>query len=89
MIEIDIQQMQAELERLIEQGVKDALIIVTKGGDPMAHLHFSASPWSQSKGPRAVGLGAGTATIHPSFYEPLPPDLLAAFNGENPEGKDP
>ena len=37
---------------------------------------------AQSLEPRPVGMGKGLAHIPPSFFEPLPYDLLATFEGK-------
>ena len=34
------------------------------------------------RSPRPIGLGQGLGTIHPEFYDPLPDDLLDAFEGQ-------
>ena len=39
---------------------------------------------AKPKRKRALGLAKGMAKILPEFFDPLPPELLAAFNGEAP-----
>lgn len=36
-----------------------------------------------SKQPRPLGLDAGRVIIHPSFFDPLPDDILDAFEGKS------
>ena len=80
MIQVDIHHLQAELERLLEQGKLEEIIQLCKGGVPVAQLHWMARPWADEKGQRPFGLGQGQ--IQPGCFEPLPDDLLDAFEGK-------
>lgn len=81
MIQIDIQQLQADLPRCLEQVAQGETIVVCKGGEPFAEIK-PAEFGRQT--PRPMGLGQGLIQIQPSFYDPLPEDVIAAFEG-NPE----
>lgn len=81
MIEVDIQQLQMEIMRLVEEGKKQEMLLLVKDGEPIAHLSFMPCHWAPSEGLRPMGLAKGLVEIHPSFYDPLPPDILAAFEG--------
>jgi hypothetical protein len=89
MIDVDIQNLQAELLRLYGEGKQSEQIVLYKDGEPMAQLHYSRSNWSKSKGPRPLGLAQGMGQIHPDCFDPLPPDIVAAFNKEEPPGEGP
>lgn len=80
MVQMDIQQVQADLLRCLEQIAPGEIIVVYKGSAPIAEFRRLPSPPS---GERPLGLGQGTGQIHPSFYEPLPADILDAFEGND------
>ena len=59
-------------------------VVVCKENEPIAEIRAVAKP---NKTPRPIGLAAGTFEVPPSFFDPLPDDLLQAFNGEEPDEK--
>ena len=81
MIHIDIQQAQTDLPRYLEQVAQGETIVVCKDNPPIAEIRPVSSP-PPRKEPRPLGLAQGMVEIPPSFFEPLPPDILAAFEGE-------
>ncbi len=52
-------------------------IIVFRRNVPVAEIHPS-----QAHGKRPLGLAKGKATILPSFFDPLPGEILDAFEGK-------
>ena len=81
MIQIDLQQAQAELSRVLEQVAQGETIVICKDNQPIAELRPVPAP---RKTPRPIGLAKGTFEVPPSFFEPLPDDILNAFYGEDP-----
>ena len=80
MIRIDARQVQADLPAYLEQVARGESILLTCEDRPVAELR----PVSEAATPpRALGLGVGLGTIQPSFFEPLPDDLVSAFGGES------
>ncbi len=53
-------------------------IILCRRNRPVAEILPIAEPASQ---PRPIGLGKGLAEVPKSFFDPLPDDILARFNG--------
>ena len=49
-----------------------------QSGRPLARL----MPLARRAGPRPLGLLAGQVTVGPDFDDPLPADVLAAFEGK-------
>ena len=79
MVQVDVVQIQADLAHYLEQVARGETIVVTRDNEPIAELRpIPATP----KNPRQLGLGKGSGTIPSSFFEPLPDDILDAFNGE-------
>jgi antitoxin (DNA-binding transcriptional repressor) of toxin-antitoxin stability system len=81
MIQIDIQQLQAELPRYLEKVALGETIIMTSDDEPIDE--FRPVPGRRAT-PRPLGLGRGLGEIHRTFFDPLPDDLLASFSGEEP-----
>lgn len=54
-------------------------VLICRRNTPIAELR--ALPRAPRK-PRPFGLYAGQFTVPPSFFEPLPEDVLKAFEGE-------
>jgi antitoxin (DNA-binding transcriptional repressor) of toxin-antitoxin stability system len=78
MIQVDILQIQAELPHYLERVARGETIFVTRDNEPIAELRPVTG---LRKTPRPLGLGRGLGEIHPSFFEPLPDDVLGSFYG--------
>ncbi len=69
--------------RYLEAVARGETVLVCKDNKPVAELRpVAAAP--ARPGPRPLGLGQGLGQVPPGFFDPLPPDLLAAFEGEEP-----
>ncbi len=79
MTQVDWQQAQANLPHYLEQVARGETVVICKDDAPIAELRPTTAP---TRTPRPLGLGKGLGEIPPSFFEPLPDDLLALFNGE-------
>lgn len=53
-------------------------MILCKRNVPIAEIRPIAP---EPRSPRPLGLAKGKFSISPSFFEPLPADLLESFNG--------
>ena len=76
---LNLYEAKTQLSQLVERAAAGEEIIIAKAGKPMARL--VALP---ARAPRVPGLFRGLVEIGPEFFEPLPDDLLRAFNGEDP-----
>ena len=54
-------------------------VLICRRNKPIAEI--TALP-SKPRKPRPIGLEAGKFTVPPSFFEPLPDDVLDAFEGK-------
>ena len=81
MIRIDIHQAQAELPRYLAQAAGGETIVVCNDNQPIAEIHPVAAPLMT---PRPLGLAKGLIEIKPNCFDPLPSEVLAAFEGETP-----
>ena len=78
MIRLDIQQLQANLPRCLDQVAGGETIVVCKDNQPFAEIR-PVAPGQQT--PRPMGLAHGMIDVKSSFFEPLPDDVIAAFEG--------
>ena len=75
---INVHEAKTHLSRLLERVAHGEEIVIGKAGKPVAKL----VPYREAHGPRAPGGWRGRVRIAPDFDE-LPPEIAAAFRGEN------
>ncbi len=61
--------------RLLDEG---ETIVICRRNVPIAEIRPIANP---SKNKRAIGLARGEFTVPREFFEPLPDDIVAGFEG--------
>jgi prevent-host-death family protein len=76
--QVNIHEAKTHLSRLVERVAQGEVIIIAKGGKPMAKL----VPIGRDLTPRTFGTMRGMIHVPDDFDEPLPPDLLASFHRE-------
>jgi len=76
---VNIHQAKTHLSRLVDQAVDGEEIIIAKAGKPLVRL----SPVAQHRPPRRPGSMRGRIRVAADFDDPLPPDLLAQFEGRD------
>jgi prevent-host-death family protein len=81
MIRINIAEAKARLSHYLESVEKGEVVVLCRRNVPIAELR--PLPKAPSK-PRPVGIDRGMK-IPPSFFEPLPDEMLDAFEGSPPE----
>jgi prevent-host-death family protein len=74
---INLYEAKTNLSSLVERAAAGEEIIITKAGRPLARL----VPLAKRVKPRDLGLLAGQVWIADDFDDPLPDDLLRAFEG--------
>jgi prevent-host-death family protein len=74
---VNVHEAKTHLSRLLERVSMGEEIVIAKAGKPVARL----VPEKKRTKPRKPGSAKGEITIHDSFYDPLPEDLLRAFEG--------
>jgi prevent-host-death family protein len=79
MIKINIADMKANLSRYLDRVERGEMIVICRRNIPVAELRpISKLPDKK----RPVGIDRGL-TIPASFFDPLPADLLDAFEGRD------
>jgi antitoxin (DNA-binding transcriptional repressor) of toxin-antitoxin stability system len=76
---VDIHQAQTHLSRYLAELKPGEKLILCNRNEPVAEIQ---SLRGRKKGKRRIGLFKGLGEVPDSFFDPLPDDLLKAFNGE-------
>ena len=71
---VPIHEAKAKLSKLIERACSGEQIVIARGQRPMARLVPVAAPVG-----RKFGAMHGKATVDKAFFEPLPDEILAAW----------
>ena len=82
MTTIELDNLAGEVQQRIAARSGAELIQLCRNGQPIALLQFLGPAPPNPTGPRPVGLAQGTFVVPPEFFDPLPADLIASFNGE-------
>ena len=82
MIRINIAEAKTHLSRYLESVEKGEVVVLCRRNIPIAEIRSIARPPAVT---RPVGIDRGM-TVPPSFFEPLPADLLDAFEGGETPG---
>lgn len=74
---VNVHEAKTHLSRLLEEVAAGAEVIIAKAGKPVARL----VPVVASPRPKALGLLRGRIHVPDDFDAPLPPEVLADFEG--------
>ena len=74
---INVYDARAKLSRLIDRAVAGEEIVIARKGRPVVRL----VPVREELRPREPGALKGLFEVPDSFFEPLPDDILDAFEG--------
>lgn len=79
MIKLNIHEAKTHLSKYLKELARGKVIVLCKRNVPVAEIR----PIARARtAPRPIGLDRGAFSVPPSFFEPLPDGLLAAFEGE-------
>jgi prevent-host-death family protein len=78
MKKVNIHEAKAKLSELIDRVVDGEVVVMCRRNVPVAELRPLPRPRRRK---RPIGLARGTFEVPESFFEPLPEDLLAGFEG--------
>lgn len=79
MIKLNIHEAKTHLSRYLARLEKGETIVLCRRNTPIAEIR--GIPAARKK-PRPLGLAKGTVRIPPSFFDPLPDELLDLFEGK-------
>jgi prevent-host-death family protein len=75
---VNLYEAKSRLSALVERAAAGEEIIIAKAGHPKARL----VPFAPARRPREPGGWEGRVWIADDFDEPLPPDIVQAFTGD-------
>lgn len=78
MIKLNIHEAKTHLSKYLAKLKSGERIVLCKHNQPVAQITPLVVLPTR---PRPIGLAKRTFTVPPSFFEPLPDDLLEAFEG--------
>ena len=81
MIRLNIHEVKTHLSRYLAKLARGETILLCKRNIPIAEIRPLPR---RRKAKRPIGLAKGEFKVPPEFFEPLPPELLDAFNGQEP-----
>jgi prevent-host-death family protein len=82
-MEVNIHQAKTHLSRLLQRVAEGEEVIIARAGQPVARLVRIQS----RQATRPLGMDRGSVVVPDDFNDPLPPDLLAQFLGEEKDSK--
>ncbi|MDN5753789.1 MAG: type II toxin-antitoxin system Phd/YefM family antitoxin [Nitrosospira sp.] len=78
MITLNLHQAKTHLSACIAQVEAGETVVICKRNKPVAEIRAIPQPSEQ---PRPIGLLKGRFSVPDSFFEPLPDEVIAAFEG--------
>ena len=81
MIRLNIHEAKTHLSRYLAKLRRGETILLCKRNIPIAEIRPLPK---RRKTKRPIGLAKGEFKVPPEFFEPLPSELVDAFNGEQP-----
>ncbi|MFA6108459.1 MAG: type II toxin-antitoxin system Phd/YefM family antitoxin [Candidatus Latescibacterota bacterium] len=79
MIKLNIHEAKTHLSRYLGRLAKGEVIVLCKRNTPIAEIRGLLPERLE---PRPIGLAKGKVVVPPEFNDPLPEDVLAAFEGK-------
>lgn len=79
MIKLNIHQAKTHLSRYLARLKAGETLVICKRNTPIAEVRALPQP---GPGKRPIGLAKGKVEVPPSFFEPLPDEIIAAFEGK-------
>jgi len=79
MVKLNIHDAKTHLSRYLADLAEGEVIVLCKRNIPIAEIRLLPKPRTQR---RPVGLAKGLIHVPPEFFDPLPEDLLDAFEGK-------
>jgi prevent-host-death family protein len=85
---INLMDAATKLTELVAATERGEEVVITRGEQPIAKLVAIAPGERIPKKERVFGAYKGLISLGPEFFDPLPDDELALWNGEDPPATD-
>jgi prevent-host-death family protein len=79
MIRLNIHEAKTHLSRWLKRVEKGETVVLCRHNVPVAEIRPIEKSASKK---RSVGLARGSFTVPPEFFDPLPDEILDAFEGK-------
>jgi prevent-host-death family protein len=79
MIIVNVLEAKTKLSELLEHVAGGTRVVICKRNQPIAELHPVRGARTAA---RPLGLARGTVTVPDAFFDPLPADVVAAFEDD-------
>ena len=76
---VNMHDAKTHLSRYLKKLKPGETLVLCKRNEPVAEVRLVAR---KAVKPRRIGWAKGEFTVPPSFFEPLPPEILKYFTGE-------
>ena len=73
---VNVHEVKAKLSEYLDRVARGERIVICKHNKPVAELRAIEETRTE---PRPIGLGKGTFTLGPAFFEPMPDEFLDAL----------
>ena len=87
-MQIDLAEAATKLSELILAAERGEEVVLARDGQPIAKIIALIPAEEAPKKKRVFGAYKGLMSIGPEFFDPLPDDELALWNGEDPPATD-
>lgn len=81
---VNVDEEKAKLSELLDRVETGETVVICRRNKPVARLEPMPAPVAAQ--PRPIGLAEGRVRVPPSFFDPLPEDLLDLFEGKGDGG---
>ncbi|MCX6546351.1 MAG: type II toxin-antitoxin system prevent-host-death family antitoxin [Acidobacteria bacterium] len=81
MMIVNIYEAKAKLSEFLDLAARGERVLICKRNRPIAELRAVESARTE---PRPIGLARGRMVVPDSFFQPLPDEMLDAFDGIEP-----
>lgn len=81
MVTVNVHEAKTQLSKLLEQVERGEEVVIARRGKPVARL---VPHRPEPRRPREPGSLKGRLVVGPEFDEPLPQEILDAFEGRGP-----
>ena len=80
MVKVNVYEAKTNFSKYLKRVAAGETIVICKHSVPVAELRLLEP---EKKKPRPIGLGKGSVVLDERFWEPLPDDIQAAFEGRD------
>lgn len=85
MIKVNVHEAKANLSKYLDAAIRGERVVLCRRNEEMVEL----TPIKKKPKKRVIGLAKGMGHVPPEFFDPLPDDIQAYFEGKANDPDDP